>query len=357
MKEATLYQKLDNNRVQCNACAFRCKINPENTGICGVRKNCKGKLRLLVYGRAIADNVDPIEKKPLYHFLPGTDVFSIGTIGCNFKCGFCQNWDISQMSESGELFADSCEATLKSKNLDKQYPIQDIGVEWLPEKIVKHCLKNNIPSIAYTYNEPTIFFEYTYDTAILAHEKGLKNIYVSNGYATNELVDEISPYLDAINIDLKSFSNKFYLSECGAKLDPVLKGIEMFVKAGVWVEITTLVIPNENDSQEELEQIAKFIANISKDIPWHISRFHSDYKMQKCDVTPIETLKKAYDIGKKAGLNHVYVGNIEMNGLENTFCPKCEELLIERNLQRIVLKGIQDGVCDHCSNDIKGVWH
>lgn len=283
MKECVLYKKEKGN-VRCFACAHRCLISEEKTGICGVRKNIKGKLYLLVYGKVVSAHIDPIEKKPLYHFLPGTYAYSIGTVGCNFKCGYCQNWNISQLKEI-------------------------IGGDITPEKIIEEAIRTKCKSVAYTYNEPTIFIEFVKDTAVLAHKKGLKNILVTNGYMTKECLNFIAPYTDAMNIDLKSFNEEFYSKVCKAKLKPVLETIKNAHKKGIHIEITTLVIPGENDSLKEFEQIAKFIAKIDKNIPWHISRFFPMYKMLDKESTPIETLKKAEEIGKKY-LNHVYLGNI-----------------------------------------------
>lgn len=244
----------------------------------------------MVYGKAVALHVDPIEKKPLYHFMPGTEVLSFGTVGCNFRCDFCQNWDISQVS--------------------KPPTSQIFGQDLPPKKIVEIAKKEKIPSIAYTYNEPAIFFEYAYDTAKLAHKTGIKNVYVSNGYESAEAREKIAPLLDAINIDLKSFDEKFYQKYCGARLQPVLENITQLHTFGVHLEITTLIIPGKNDSKNNLEKIAKFIAKVDKNIPWHISRFFPAYKMTDVPVTPIDTLQKAQKLGKKAGLKYVYIGNI-----------------------------------------------
>lgn len=284
MKECELYKKEIKNRVKCIACAHRCLIEKDKTGICGVRKNINGKLYLLVYGKVIAKHIDPIEKKPLYHFLPNTKSFSIGTVGCNFKCGFCQNYDISQLREI-------------------------IGKDITPKQIVEEAIKNKCKSISYTYNEPTIFIEFVKDIADLAKKKGLKNILVTNGYQTKECIDFISPYIDAMNIDLKSFSEKFYMKNCNAKLAPVLKAIKYIYKKKIWIEITTLLIPGENDSKEEIEKIAKFIFGIDKNIPWHISRFFPMHKMTDKIPTEIQKLKEAKKIGQKY-LKYVYLGNV-----------------------------------------------
>ena len=294
MKECALYKKLENGKVRCLACNHKCYINEDETGICGVRKNIKGKLYLLVYGKPVSINIDPIEKKPLYHFLPNTYSYSLGTIGCNFKCLFCQNYDISQFKE---VYGEITEKFLK--NIHKV----------TPEKIVEDAIKLNCKSISYTYNEPTIFIEFVKDIAVLAKKKSLKNILVTNGYMSKEGFDFIKNEIDAMNIDLKSFSDKFYIKLCGARLNPVLETIKRAYNAGIHIEITTLLIPGENDSDEELEKIAKFISSVDKNIPWHISRFFPMYKMNDKLPTPITTLKKAEKIGKKY-LNYVYLGNV-----------------------------------------------
>ena len=286
MKLAELYKK-EKDKVRCLACSHKCLISGGKTGICGVRKNIENKLYLLVYGKVAAMNVDPIEKKPLYHFLPGTSSFSIGTVGCNLKCDFCQNFEISQASRQIRIFG---------KNIS-------------PKEIVKRAMQAKCKSISYTYNEPAIFIEFVKDIAKIAKEKKLKNILVTNGYLSKECFDYIKNYVDAMNIDLKSFSEKFYTKYCGGKLKPVLETIKMAHNAGIHVELTTLVISALNDSEEEFEKIAKFIASVDKNIPWHISRFFPMYKMQNKEITPLETLRRAKKIGEKY-LNYVYIGNV-----------------------------------------------
>jgi pyruvate formate lyase activating enzyme len=286
IKEAMFYERSDGNAVRCGLCSHRCVILPGKSGICGVRKNQDGKLRTYAYGQVIASHVDPIEKKPLYHFLPGSYSYSIATAGCNFKCSFCQNWEISQALDA------------------------DRGYELKPEEVVREAKKNLCESISYTYTEPTIFFEYAYDTARLAKKAGLFNVFVTNGYITEEPVRAIKPYLDAANIDLKSFREDFYKEMCGAHLKPVLDCIKFMKYLGIWIEITTLVVTGKNDSEDEFKDIAGFIAGIDPGIPWHISRFHPDFKYLEAGPTPIETLKKAEGIGKKAGLKYIHLGNV-----------------------------------------------
>jgi len=287
-----LYEKGEGGKVHCYLCAHNCKIASGQFGFCGVRQNTQGTLNTLIYAEVVAANIDPIEKKPLYHFLPGSVSFSIAAIGCNFRCGFCQNWQISQASRRSQ------------KDKSRQ------GHELMPEEIVREAKDRRCESISYTYTEPTVFFEYAYDTAKIAKEAGLKNIFVTNGYMSKEALETINPYLDAANIDLKSFREEFYIKNCKARLQPVLDSIKLAKELGIWIEITTLIIPGQNDSESELSDIAGFIAGIGKDIPWHISRFHPDYQFLDQKPTPIETLKKAEDLGKKAGLRYVYLGNV-----------------------------------------------
>jgi len=333
VKEALLYQKLKNNTARCNLCSHRCLIAPGKRGICFVRENQNGVLYSLVYGLAIAANVDPIEKKPLFHFLPGTKSFSIASAGCNFRCEFCQNWDISQITKGREG--------------------QIIGEELSPEDIVKKALETDCRSIAYTYTEPTIFFEYAYDTAKLVKRKNLANVFVTNGYQTPETIKKMKGIIDAANIDLKSFSEEFYQKICGARLTPVLEAIKLMHKAGIWIEITTLVVPKQNDSEKELTQIAKFIASVDRNIPWHISRFHPDYKMTNSYPTPLETLENAFQIGKNAGLKYVYLGNVITETGENTFCPKCGALAIRRAGYLTEVLGVdKEGNCSNCGYDL-----
>lgn len=335
MQKATLYKKLSDNQVQCLACKHFCIIQEGKTGICSVRKNISGILYLLVYGSSPAYHIDPIEKKPLFHFLPSSRVFSFGTLGCNFSCLNCQNWELSQ--------------EVKHKH-------EIHGHELPPEKIIKLCKENKLPSIAYTYNEPAIFFEYAYDTARLAKKQGIKNIFVSNGYETEQALRKLHPYLDAMNIDLKSFSEDFYKTVCGAKLANVLETIRLAHKLGIWLELTTLIIPEKNDSDEEMAKIAKFIANISKNIPWHISAFHPNYKMSSIQPTKPEALIRAYNIGKKAGLNFIYTGNIISQQHSSTYCPNCKTLLIRRDGYSVIIEKLKQGRCVTCREKIPGIW-
>jgi pyruvate formate lyase activating enzyme len=352
MHKCILYKKGKEKSVQCQACSWYCKIPEGHTGICGVRLNDGGDLYLLVYGKPVSVHLDNIEKKPLFHFLPATKIFSLGTIGCNFRCAFCQNWDISQAA-----------AIIKNEYPEAKKHIEMIKKavaqceDWPPEKIVDYCLENNIPSIAYTYNEPAIFFEYAYDTAKLAHKKGIKNIYVSNGYESKENLEKFHEYMDAINIDIKGFTEEFYANICGARLAPVLENVKRCKKLGIWVELTTLLIPGKNDSDKEITQIAEFIKSVSDDIPWHVTAFYPNYKMLDIPPTPSDTLLRAYNIGKKAGLKFVYTGNIPGLEGENTSCPKCDSILVKRyGLECETNKIKKDGKCPVCKEKIAGIW-
>ena len=334
MKEALFYEKLDNHAVQCHLCAHHCVIARGKRGICGVRENRGGILCTLVYGRTIAENIDPIEKKPLFNFLPGSKSFSIATAGCNFRCLHCQNHDISQMPRNRDV--------IMGKNLS-------------PDDIVSLAKQNGCESISYTYTEPTIFYEYAYDTAKRASVEGLKNVFVTNGYITEEPLRAISPYLDAANIDLKSFAEGFYKKICGAKLQPVLDAIKLYRDLNIWIEITTLIIPTHNDSPPELEQIASFIKDLGTDIPWHITAFHPTYRLTDQAPTPVSALMQARDIGIRAGLRYVYVGNVPGERGENTYCYNCGELLIERYGFKIITNNISDALCPKCQAKIDGV--
>ncbi|SPD73474.1 conserved hypothetical protein [uncultured Desulfobacterium sp.] len=335
MKEAYLYTKMEGQKVRCLLCNHQCVISDGKRGICGVRENRSGSLISLVYGKVIAAHSDPIEKKPLFHFLPGTRSHSIATVGCNFRCLFCQNADISQMPTDHHRI---------------------MGSDMTPDDIVTEALGTHSSSIAYTYTEPTVYFELALDTARLAVKKGLKNVFVSNGYMTRQCIQEIHPDLHAANVDLKAFSNKFYKEQCGARLEPVLGTLEEMKKTGVWLEITTLLIPGLNDSVEELKELATFIANLDQNIPWHISRFHPTYRLTDRHSTPAGDIRRARDIGYEAGLQYVYTGNLPGDEGEKTFCHNCKEILIDRLGFFVAQNKIKDGHCPGCGSEIPGVW-
>jgi pyruvate formate lyase activating enzyme len=332
MREAILYKKLKENLVQCEACAHYCLIAPKKRGFCNVRENRDGKLYSLVFGKAIALHVDPIEKKPFFHFLPGSYSLSVATVGCNFRCLHCQNYDNSQMPR------------------DKNGQI--LGEEISPEEIVSLAMKNNLPSISYTYTEPTVFVEYAFETMKLAKKNGLKNNWVTNGYMSKETLELIAPYLDAANVDLKFFDDDLYQKICGAKLKPVLDSLKLMKKKKIWVEVTTLVIPGYTDKGNQFEEMAKFIKNeLGEETPWHISRFYPAYKMMDVPPTPVEIIYYAYEIGKRIGLKYVYVGNLFGDEKENTYCPKCKELNIKR-IGYEIKRFDKNGKCRKCGEDL-----
>lgn len=333
MKEVYLYKKLKAEKVQCQNCAHYCIIENGKRGICGVRENRDGKLYSLVYGKACAINIDPIEKKPFFHFLPGSQSLSVATAGCNFSCHSCQNWTISQ---GPQVFG------------------RIEGEEISPEEIVKIALKNNLPSISYTYTEPAIFSEYALDTMKFAKKAGLKNNWVSNGFWSKELFDLIFSYLDAANIDLKSFEDEFYIKYSSGRLQPVLDTLRRIKDKGIWLEITTLIIPTISDSEKTLKGIANFIKKeLDSETPWHVTRFSGaiSWKLQHLPDTPAETLEKAYKIGKEAGLKYVYTGNVPGLESEDTFCSKCETKMIDRTGYSIK-RYDKNGKCSKCGEDL-----
>ena len=330
-----LYEKLADGQARCNLCAHRCAIKPGKRGVCGVRENKEGILYSLVYGTLIAENIDPIEKKPFFHVYPASKSYSIATVGCNFSCDFCQNHDISQMPRATRMIT---------------------GEDFLPAEIVVRAKKSGAKTIAYTYTEPTIYFELAYDTAEIAAENGLTNVFVTNGFMTVEAIETIAPYLSAANVDLKSFRDEFYKKYCGARLNPVLESLKKMKETGIWVEITTLLIPGLNDSEEELKDIARFIAGLGVEIPWHISRFHPQFKMQNLSETPLASLHRAAQIGKQAGLKYVYSGNVPGDEGENTNCFHCGNLLIERYGFKIVGRNLQGNKCPKCGTELEGVF-
>ena len=336
MKLSSYYKKLANRAVRCTLCRHRCIIREGESGICRIRVNKEGKLYSLVYGYPIALHIDPIEKKPLFHFLPGSNALSIATVGCNFRCKFCQNWDISQLP--------------RDYNRVEGYKVS-------PEEVVGAALRSGSTIISYTYTEPTIFFEYALDISKLAVKKGIKNTFVTNGYVTEEALKDITPYLHGANIDLKSMNPKFYASVVGARLNEVLDGIKTYKKFGIWLEITTLIIPRYNDSEDELREIARFIRDeLGDGTPWHVSRFYPAYKFKHVPSTQISAVRRAREIGLEEGLKYVYTGNIPGNAGEDTHCPSCGEVLIRRWGFSVVEYNITNGKCRFCGEKIDGVW-
>jgi pyruvate formate lyase activating enzyme len=332
--EARFYEKLEGQKVRCFLCHHHCLIKEHKRGICAVRENQDGRLVSLVYGKPIAAHVDPIEKKPLFHFLPGSTSFSLATAGCNFRCLFCQNADISQLPQE-----------------QTRIPGEDTP----PETIVAGARRAGCLSISYTYTEPTIFFEYAQDIAGLANAEGIQNVFVTNGYMTGEALDSLHPHLQAANVDLKAFTEDFYRKQCGAKLAPVLDTLKHMKQLGVWLEITTLVIPTLNDDPGELKDLAGFIQkDLGPETPWHISRFHPTFKLTHLPVTPVKTLQQARDIGREAGLRYVYTGNVPGDQGEKTFCHQCGHLLIDRYGFSILKNNLMEGRCPQCRTPLDG---
>ncbi len=326
------YKKIPNKeKITCMLCQHYCQLKEGQVGICGVNKNEDGALKTLVYGHPSALNLDPVEKKPLYHLLPGTKALSLGTVGCNFKCPFCQNWQISQ-----------------------EHSI-DTSVNISPQKMVELAIENGAASIAYTYNEPTIFYPYAKDIGLIAKEKGLKNIFVTNGFESPEVVEDMASWLDAANVDLKSWDDAYYKKVLKGGLEAVKNTLRKMVKEGIWVEVTTLLIEGDNDSDKDLKEMAAFIADeLGKHVPWHLSAFHPDYKMQDHASTKLQTLQRAKKIATEAGLEYVYLGNVPVHG--DTYCPECGTLLIDRTGYSITQNSLKDGHCPKCNKAIEGVW-
>jgi pyruvate formate lyase activating enzyme len=335
VKEASFYEKRDDNTVRCRLCRHLCVIPDGKDGICGVRQNRSGVLYTMVYGNPCSWHVDPIEKKPLYHFYPGSKAFSLATVGCNFRCRHCQNHEISQLPRDGKRIT---------------------GFPMSPEEVVAQAQSEGCRSISYTYTEPTIFYEYAFDIARLAKEAGLANNFVTNGYIEEEPLVAIRPYLDAANIDLKGFSSSFYRKVCGADLDGVLASIRKYRSLGIWIELTTLIIPGYNDSEEELGQIVRFIVNeVGPEAPWHVSAFYPTYKLTDSPRTPPDTLLRAREIGLKAGLRYVYTGNIPGIEGENTVCGTCGKTIIERWGFSITGYHIKESACAYCGAKVDGI--
>lgn len=332
--EARYYKKLERDYVRCYLCAHRCKIGTGKIGICGVKENRSGVLYALNYGNLIAHHVDPIEKKPLFHFQPGSLSFSVATAGCNFRCLHCQNYEISQLPKDKQKLS---------------------GENTFPKQIVDAAIKQKCSSISYTYTEPTIFMEYAYDIAVIASERGLKNVLVTNGYMTQEAMEEVKPFFHAANVDLKSFDERFYRKICRAKLAPVLDSIKFLYEMGMWLEVTTLIIPSQNDKEEELREIARFIYGIDSGIPWHISAFRPTYKMTRLPRTPLSIINRAREIGLEEGLRYVYIGNVPGDTGESTYCYKCKKLLIERYGFTVDRNVIIESHCPFCQTEIDGV--
>ncbi len=326
------YFKREGDKTICLLCSHYCALKEGQKGICGVNQNVQGTLKNLVYGYPVTLHVDPVEKKPLYHFLPDSRALSLGTIGCNFKCSFCQNWSISQ---------------------EKSLHVKEFIA---PSKIIEMALKYECASIAYTYNEPTVFYPYAKDIALLAHQSGIKNIFVTNGFESKEVIADMSGLIDACNVDLKSFDEGYYTKKLGGSLDVILENLIALKAMGIWLEITTLIVPTHNDSDAELHAIASFIAqNLGVHTPWHISAFHPDYHEQELPRTPTQTLTRAEAIGRSVGLKHIYIGNTDLP--TQTRCSTCDTALIKRNGFDVRDNFLHDGLCPKCHTPLQGVFN
>jgi len=335
MKEAVLYDKLESGKVKCYLCRHGCLIKDGNRGICSVRVNEGGKLYTLVYDKVVSANVDPIEKKPLFHFAPGSKSFSIATVGCNFQCSFCQNYSISQMPRDRGRIA---------------------GESYSPEEIASLALSNGCRSISYTYTEPTIYYELARETMVQARKLNLLNVFVTNGYMTREMLDDCKVLLDAANVDLKAFNDRFYTHYCKARRDGVMDSLRYMKELGIWVEVTTLLIPTLNDDLHEIRDMARFIrTELGAETPWHVSRFYPQYKEMSLPPTAVEALTAVRQIGLDEGLQYVYTGNVPGDTGEKTFCPGCSEVLIDRLGYRIGKYAIKDGLCPKCGHRIAGM--
>jgi pyruvate formate lyase activating enzyme len=332
-REGYHYTKLGDN-VQCNVCPNNCILSPDDRSICRNKVNKGGKLYTLAYGNPCAVHVDPIEKKPLYHFLPTSSIFSIATAGCNFRCLNCQNWQISQ-----------------------QFPEKTQNVELMPNAVVANAIAKKCTSIAYTYSEPTAFYEYMYDTAKLASAAGIKNVSVTNGYTSREALKDLCQYLDASNVDLKGFNEETHRKLNSGKLKPVMDTLKRMKEEGVWLEVTNLVVPGWTDDLDEIGEMCSWLyKNIGADNPLHFSRFSPMYKLRHLQPTPLRTLEKARQLALDAGLHYVYIGNVPGTDAQNTYCPKCGKIVIERKGYVVAQDNVKNGVCEFCGEKIAGVW-
>ncbi len=332
--EARHYTKLDELKIKCELCPRECVIGDRERGYCGVRENQDGTYYTLVHSRPCTYHVDPIEKKPLFHFLPGTQAFSIATAGCNMECKFCQNWNISQFR-----------------------PEQVRSYKMTPEDIARDAKKTGSASVAYTYSEPVIFYEYMYDCAVAARKEGVKSVMISNGYILEKPMRELCAVLDGVKIDLKAMTEKFYTETCSGHLQPVLDTLVLLKELGMWFELVVLIIPTLNDSPQEIEQMAKWVySELGPDVPIHFSAFHPMYKIQNLPRTPVRTLERCRKIARDAGLRFAYLGNVRGHPGEHTYCPECNEILIRRQGYIIIKNTIKNGKCPKCEATIPGVW-
>ncbi|MBN2185789.1 MAG: AmmeMemoRadiSam system radical SAM enzyme [Candidatus Krumholzibacteriota bacterium] len=332
--EASFYTRLEDSRVRCGLCPHQCTIPPGGKGICGVRSNIGGTLYSLVYGRPCSIHIDPIEKKPFFHFFPGSSALSLSTVGCNMSCKFCQNWQISQSKPD------------------------DISVRFLlPETIVSKAAEQGVRSIAYTYGEPVVFYEYMNDIARIARKAGIFSAVVSNGYYSPEAIKSLCANIDAIKIDLKSFDDSYYRNICGASLAPVLDTLKSIKSTGLWLEIVYLMVPTLNDDPVMIREMARWLVeNLGPDVPVHFSRFYPAYRLSNLPPTPVASLEKAWEICREEGIRYVYIGNVTDHRAENTFCHNCGKKIISRRGYSIQAIDMVDGKCLHCKSAIPGLW-
>jgi len=332
--EAMHYAPMAGGLIHCMLCPRNCVISEGLRGRCGVRENRKGKLYSVVFGRPCTYHNDPIEKKPFFHFLPGTNAFSIATAGCNFSCKFCQNWQISQAR-----------------------PEEVISSDMSPEKVVEMALQEESPTIAFTYTEPVIYYEYMYETAKLAKRKGLRSVMVSNGFIQRKPMKDLCEHLTAVKVDLKAFTEKFYRDICDGTLSPVLDTLKLLKEVGIWHEVVVLLVPTLNDSDKEITELCQWVKQeLGPDVPLHFTRYYPTYKIKNIPPTPVATVERAYEIATKTGLRFAYVGNVPGHPKENTFCPKCGKLIINRVASHADPSGLKAGACKSCGSPIPGVW-
>ncbi|MGD2109731.1 MAG: AmmeMemoRadiSam system radical SAM enzyme [Phycisphaerae bacterium] len=332
--EAMFWEPLDEKRIKCVLCPRECEVADVERGYCGVRENRAGKYQTLVYGALCSANVDPIEKKPLFHYLPGTAAFSIATAGCNIECKFCQNWQISQFR-----------------------PEQVKSVEVTPERLVGVCKSRQTQTIAYTYSEPVIFYEYMHDVAALARESGVGSVMISNGYIQEKPLRQLCRHLTGVKVDFKAFSEKFYSETCAGELKPVLHTLEILKDTGIWLELVVLIIPTLNDSEQETRDMSKWVvSHLGPDVPMHFTRFHPTYRITNLPRTPVSTLERCRKIAMDAGVHYAYAGNVRMHPGENTYCHSCQNELIRRMGFRVQFNNVTNGACPKCKTRIPGVW-
>jgi pyruvate formate lyase activating enzyme len=359
LHEARFYETLPGKQVLCTLCPHDCRIADGGRGACGVRYNKHGVLYTLVYDKVVSRLVEPVEKKPLYHFYPASTAYSIGTVGCNLRCAFCQNWQISQWPKEHlpKRIGPNGKLETQEPICPRLAELEDAipGEHVTPQGIVNAALSAGATAIAYTYTEPTIFYELAYDTAVLARKQGLKNIFVTSGYISEAPLRELVTVLDAVNVDIKFFKEESYRHTSRVRMQPILDAIRLYHELEVWLEVTTLVIPGINDSDAELKAIADFVYSVGREVPWHVSQFFPAYKMHDVPVTPLETLRRAGEIGRAAGLRYVYEGNVPGEPGEDTQCWQCGALLIDRYGFHVRANRIRAGCCPDCGAAIDGI--